>query len=532
MTESTETRILPPGLTEPDFTRVVDAFVAALGAEAVVASPEEVAAYRDPYAFGDVDEFAPSLVVMPGSVEDVQAVVRVANELRVPLWTVSAGMNNAYGGPAPRLRGSVLVHLQRMNRVLEVNEELAYALVEPGVTFFDLYDAIQAGGHRLIMSSPDLGWGSVIGNYLERGWGYTPYGDHSAIQCGLEAVLANGEVIRTGMGAVSNGRSWQLFQHGFGPSADGIFKQSNFAIVTKMGVWLMPAPDAYCSCFLSLQREEDLGPLIETLRPLLLNGIIQNTPIGGNALAGAAWQGARRADLYEGEGAIPREAIAGIAEKLGVGYWTVRFGLYGPEEIVDLRLKIVEEAFSHIAGAELVSRKYPGDATRDDVDPLDRIQLGIPGLETMQMLEWPGGIGGHLDFSPLAPLTGDEVVRQYELFQRVAAEHGFDNMFVILAAPRAFVQTFMMIYDTTNEQQKMAAGDLYRALMREASKEGYTEYRTHVAFMDEVATHYGWNDNVLLRFNETLKDALDPNGILSPGKQGIWPKSMRSQRDG
>ena len=48
--------------------------------------------------------------------------------------------------------------------------------------------------------------------------------------------------------------------------------------------------------------------------------------------------------------------------------------------------------------------------------------------------------------------------------------------------------------------------------------------------MDLVAEQYDFNDHALRRFNETLKDALDPNGILSPGKQGIWPKSMRHGR--
>jgi 4-cresol dehydrogenase (hydroxylating) len=522
--------ILPPGLSEQEFSRVVNAFVSSLGPDAVVSSPAELAEYRDPYAFGDPDEFVPSLVVMPKSVEEVQAIVRVANEFRVPLWTVSTGMNNAYGGPAPRVRGSVLVHLQRMNRVLEVNEELGYALVEPGVRFFDLYEHLQAGGHRLVMSCPDLGWGSVVGNYLERGWGYTPYGDHSSIQCGMEVVLASGDVIRTGMGAVPNGRFWQLHRHGFGPTPDGIFKQSNFGIVTKMGVWLMPTPECYRSCFLTLKRETDLGPLVETLRPLLLNDIIQNVPVGGNALAAAGWLGSRRADLYDGDGPIPHEAIDEIAEKLGVGWWTLRFALYGTEEMVDLRFRLVEQAFSQIPDAELVSRTYAGDATGEEVDPFDRVQIGIPGLETMKMLDWAGGTGGHLDFSPLAALTAGDVVKQYELFRRVAADHGFDNVFVMLIQPRAFVQTFMMIYDMSDERQKTAAGELYRALMRETSKEGYTEYRAHVAFMDEVATHYGWNNHALMRFNETLKDALDPNGILSPGKQGIWPSSMRSER--
>ena len=91
-------------------------------------------------------------------------------------WTHSQGRNNGYGGPAPRVRGSVIVSLRNINRVLEIDERCAYAVVEPGVRWFDLYDAIRAGGHKLWLSIADLGWGSVIGNTLDHGVTYLPYG--------------------------------------------------------------------------------------------------------------------------------------------------------------------------------------------------------------------------------------------------------------------------------------------------------------------------------------------------------------------
>ena len=63
-----------------------------------------------------------------------------------------------------------------------------------------------------------------------------------AAQCGMEVVLANGEVMRTGMGAMPGNKSWHVYKRGLGPTPDQLFMQSNFGIVTKMGVWLMPEP--------------------------------------------------------------------------------------------------------------------------------------------------------------------------------------------------------------------------------------------------------------------------------------------------
>ncbi len=106
----------------------------------------------------------------------------------------------------------MIVSIREMNRVLEVDDELAYAVVEPGVRFFDLYEHLRAGGYRLWPSIPDLGWGSVVGNTLENGRGYTPYGDHPTTQCGLEVVLADGEVLRTGMGGMTELAPWNAFR--------------------------------------------------------------------------------------------------------------------------------------------------------------------------------------------------------------------------------------------------------------------------------------------------------------------------------
>jgi len=177
-----------------------------------------------------------------------------------------------YGGAAPRVRGSVTIDLgKRMNKILDINPEDYTCLVEPGVSYYALYEALKEKGYdHMWIDTPDLGGGSVLGNAVDRGVGYTPYGDHWACHSGLEVVLPTGEVIRTGMGALPGNNTWQTFPYGFGPYSEwvapgplaccscelmvlssGIFSQSNFGIVTKMGMTLMPNPGGYES-FVSL----------------------------------------------------------------------------------------------------------------------------------------------------------------------------------------------------------------------------------------------------------------------------------------
>ena len=117
-----------------------------------------------------------------------------------------------YGGSSPVVRGSVVLDLHRMKKIIEINEEYAYAIVEPGVTFFDLYEEVRKTGLNLWPSVPSLGWGSILGNALERGFGYTPEGEHSQMQCGMEVVLPNGELIKTGMGAMEGNNCFALFK--------------------------------------------------------------------------------------------------------------------------------------------------------------------------------------------------------------------------------------------------------------------------------------------------------------------------------
>ncbi|MDD5175550.1 MAG: FAD-binding oxidoreductase [Sterolibacterium sp.] len=523
-------RILPPGFSEREFEAALQRFSAVIGKPHVITTAADLESYLDPFAPGNAAAYA-AAAVRPASTEQVQAIVRIAQELRIPLWTVSTGKNLAYGGAAPRLKGCVVLDLKRMNHVIEVNEELGYALVEPGVSYFDLYAYIRQQGYKLWIDPPAPGWGSVVGNTLERGFGYTPYGDHSAMQCGMEVVLANGELVRTGMGAMAGSSMWQLYKPGYGASYDGMFMQSNFGIVTKLGIWLMPQPESFLLCHARFRQEADLEMIVDTLRPLRLDGTIQNNAVIEGAVRWAAGI-SNRERWYEGDGAMPQVAIERMIRQLDIGWWTLRFALYGRKEVVDLNYRIARKALEKIPGADISVKRYASD-TVPAVEPSaagDKGQAGIPGLAVFQMLNWRGGNGAHIDFSPVCPATGRDAMKQYRMVKTRAGEYGFDYYGGFTAGLRHLYHIFAAIFDRGDVHQAEQAGELLRVLVEDAGKQGYAEYRSHLEYMDLVAAQYDFNDHALMRLSERIKDALDPAGILSPGKQGVWPASLRGKK--
>lgn len=86
----------------------------------------------------------------------------------------------------------------------------------------------------------------------------------------------------------------------------------------------------------------------------------------------------------------------------------------------------------------------------------------------------------------------------------------------------------MIIYDRLDRDSRARAKSLMEELIAEGATLGMGEYRTHLAFQDQVMNTYDYNNGALLKLHNTLKDALDPKGIMAPGKSGVWGRSWQT----
>jgi 4-cresol dehydrogenase (hydroxylating) len=123
-------------------------------------------------------------------------------------------------------------------------------------------------------------------------------------------------------------------------------------------------------------------------------------------------------------------------------------------------------------------------------------------------------------------VTGEDAMKQYLLIKERCNKAGFDYVGEMLVGFRSMHHIFCLLFNTNDQAEKQRAYDLFGEIVQAAAEAGYGEYRTNLDYMDKVAATYNWNNNVQQRMRQRLKDGLDPAGILSPGKMGIWPSGM------
>src|SRR5205814_5661205 len=175
------------------------------------------------------------VVVCPDGADEVSAVMRLCRTHRVPV--VPRGGGTGYTGGAVPMRGGVVLSLERMNRILEVDEQNLVAVVEPNVITGTLQEAVERVGLFYPPDPASLKTSVIGGNVAECAGGPRAfkYGTTKQFVLGLEAVLPTGEIIRTGGKVVKNVVGYDLTHLLVG-------SEGTLAIITKVILRLIPKP--------------------------------------------------------------------------------------------------------------------------------------------------------------------------------------------------------------------------------------------------------------------------------------------------
>ncbi|CUI02758.1 FAD-binding oxidoreductase [Massilia antarctica] len=493
----------------------------------------------------------PLAVVRPASQAEVVALVRLAAQHGLPLYPLSTGRNWGYGDACAVGDAQLIVDLGRMNRIVEVDAELGYAVIEPGVTQQQLSD---------YLSDEQLDWWidctgagpdtSFMGNILERGFGHSPYGNRLQHVSGMQVVLASGEMLATGFGHYARSRATHLFPYGVGPFLDGMFTQSNFGIVTRIGIWLQPAAECVNHFLCTVSEHEDIGPVVDALRPLRMNGTLRSIVHIGNDMRVISGGRVFPRSLAPDQSCLPSALRGALREAAGAGAWTVSGALYGSAAQVAAARMAIRAALRDTRArtaflserklrwggmlARLLGESRAGVRLRARVgmgEALFAMNRGKPNGRFLVGAYWrrrealPAGFPHKADpaldncgmfwISPVLPMRGQDVLDLHALVEPLFAAHGFD-LFVTFSMinERALGAVLTIAYDKEDAAEVVRARECYQAVFDSVMEAGYIPYR--VGNQSMAALDPG--GDVYWKTVAAIKAALDPAGLIAPGR--------------
>ncbi|MFY1634495.1 FAD-binding oxidoreductase [Solwaraspora sp. WMMB335] len=459
---------------------LIDALRAALPDTAVLTDPDLLSGHQrdeaDLCAAG-----IPAVVVRPRTTAEVVATIGVAARYGVPV--VPQGARTGLAGAANAVDGAVVLSTVAMNKIIEVDPVNRIAVAQPGVVNAAL--AAEVARHDL-RYPPDPGsWESstIGGNVATNAGGMccVKYGVTSEYVIGLEVVLASGEVLRTGRRTAKGVAGYDLTRLFVG-------SEGTLGVITEVTVALRPAAEA----------------------SLTLVAVFDSTAAAGTAVAGIA-SGGLSPSLLE---LLDRTHLQAIEAYRPMGLRTDAAALLlasvdtGAAAASDLE-RIAEVCTS--AGAAEV---YAATDATEAAALLQARRLAHPAMERFAVDAFPDGSGGLIIDDVAVPRTA--LARMLDGIEAVAAEHAIPIGVVGHAGDGNLHPN--IVVDRTDPDSLARGRAAFDAIMRIGLDLGGTctgEHGVGLLKREWLATEIG---PVGMRVHRAVKQALDPAGLLNPGK--------------
>ncbi len=474
-------------------TATKEALEGIVGAQYVVDDPETLKKYSEDFSF--VQPRMPRYVVYPGSTEEVQGVVRYANECLIPVTPRSSGIS-FYGAGIPS-QGGIILDLSRMNRILEIDVRNRKVKVEPGVTWAQVQQELEK--HGLMVCNPLLPhpakW--VLTSAMEREPILIAKSEYSETLLTAELVLASGDLFWTGT-AIAKGMKGQAFPDALIPGTRLFLgSQGTLAIMVWANIKAELLPTMDKLFFVPFERIEDVAePIYRIQRRMLGNECFVLNSFNLAAILAEKWP----------------EEFDSLRETLPP--WTLVLCLSGLRRLPAGRIKYEEEALMKLASElHFEPRRTVG---------------GIPALDrtVLKMLRKPWSGDGYWKFRYKGSChdiffhtTLDRVPEFIAVVNGVAARYGYPTKDIgVYLQPIERGRICFCQYGFHCDPDDAKDVGRVRKIYLEAS-----ELAMNMGGL--FTTPYGpWADMVYSRaatYTATLKvvkNALDPNNILNPGK--------------
>jgi glycolate oxidase len=472
---------------------ILSELVKLVGAHSVSSEPPE----RYVYSF-DMTENKPRkplAVVMPSTVDQVQKIVELANQLQVPLVPFVTGQNVG-GLTIPEVDDSIIVDLKKMKQIIEIDEDAMYALVEPGVTFGHLKRHLELNCPALRYTYPLAPpYTSIMANVLLQGLCdlSTKYGAMSDFINGLEAVLPTGEIVRVGSGASGNSNWFSRYPL---PDLVGLFSgwQGMTGIVTKIAVKLWPKPPIIRHAALFTFGENETT---ELLKELTRTGILDDADCMSLSLVKMLLGADYPVSAFDGE----------------PDYATL-LAFSGNSEV---------EVSDNVHTAQMIIDKHSENESRHLLIDWDTIEI-LMGSQAREWVDFPSDA-----FKILAEFDGLTWVGTYihpkswgtalDKGREIVTRHGFELMAFLKPMDGMHYGEFKFIIRFRKEPETIERVCLCNEeLLELALGLGAIPYKTPVWAAKKLHQHI---DPGFVNLVRRIKKALDPNNIMNPGRWAL-----------
>jgi hypothetical protein len=449
----------------------------------------------------------PDYVVFPETVEEVQRVVRLANETRTPLIPYSSGLN--FHGAALPDHGGIIVNLSRMNKIIQIDQENWSAVVEPGVTFAQLQSALMEKGFRVLIPFGVPPGRSVLTSMLERdpAMAAPSFESGNFLIMDTEIVLPDGELFKTGTWCAGGAAGGPL-----GPVRNVIFRlwtgaQGTLGIMTKMNLKIEPFIRERKMCFLSFDALADAREPLKMIqrREIGLECFLLNR-FNLACLLSHEWT------VPDAFPAAPRPSESFQRYQRILPPWVLAVCLAGAPRRPKEKIAYQEEALQEI-GHSLnceVREELPG------VSGLSRLMLHeiVYPWGILKKFNYQGSVHSLSFKCSLASIADMEATVRNECEAAGYSASSLGGYLLPLERGRAVHAEFDLHCDLNSDSEAGKVKQLWTAASQALINQGAYFDRPYGAWAEMVYQRAGEYTGKLRQ----IKRELDPNGILNPGK--------------